>query len=133
MREAILRDYFVGKCTVEDVKSDLKGSMISRRDVTEHPIEDMDVDFIVTAEHLIQLCEDMLKGYLDPEDLKSIGFCIIAADHFMWDVDTISVDRVAEAIHDWSTAEINYALNRGNVKLFRERLIRGGNPFSNTD
>jgi hypothetical protein len=133
MRGAILRDYFIGNCTAEDLKSELKGSMISRRDITEHHIEDMDVDFEVTPEHLIKLCDDILEGHLDPIDLQSIGFCIIASDHFTWDEDTTNGDRVAEAVHDWSTPEINYSLNRENVQLFKERLGSGGNPCSSAD
>ena len=132
MREAILKEYFVGNGTADDLKAEFEGSMISRGDITEHRIEDMNVEFEVTTEHLIRLCDDILRGHVDPEILKHIGFCLIASDHFSWDIDTVSGERVDETVHNWSAPEINYPLNKENVHLFRTRLESGGNPFDDS-
>ena len=96
MREAILRDFFTGGASIEDLVRDLQGAIISDGScVARYPIVDMGGEFTVQSSHLIRICDAFADGHLKPDDLRSIGFCLIASDAFEWDADTPDGERVA--------------------------------------
>ncbi len=125
MREAILRDLFLGLCSVQQLRDDLEGSVERSADTSQYDIEDMDTDFEVKPEHLIALCDAVLSGELPPESLQAVGFCLISSDHFGWDSDTEPGSRVAATVHDWSSPETRDPLTMENIRKFRERLSPG--------
>ena len=129
MKEAILRDFFIGTVSAEDLTSDLRGAILQRGFARLHPIEDMWDDFEVKSFHLIKLCDAVLEGKLEPRDLEAIEFCLLASDHFQWNGDDPEGYRVAEVAADWSCPIINYSLNCDNVKKWRSFLQTGVNPF----
>ena len=126
MHEAILRDYFEGRVSESDLKADLDGAVVQLSEgVFTYKIVDMDSEFLVTPEHLTNLCDAILSGSLEAECLRVIGFCLIASDTFIWDSDTESGSRINETVHDWASPEINYPLTIETVRKFRERLLTG--------
>ena len=116
------------------LRADLSGAVVATgpRSSSQH-IVDMDTDFDLKPEHLVRLCEAVLSGELEPDELQTIGFCLVASDHFTWDGDIPPGDVVAETAYDWSAPEINYRLTRDTVRKFRERLLTGKNLFTDED
>ena len=125
MHEEVLKRFLVGESSSKTLADDLVGSMIESPGRTSHPITDMQTDFEVLPEHLIQLCDAVLDGEIEAKHLEAIGFCILASDHFEYDSDTREGNLVAETVADWSSPTINYALTSENVRMFRERLQNG--------
>ena len=123
MRERILRDFFEDKATVADLARDVAGSVSQRtQKVSVVSIEDMGGEFTVTAPMLVRLCNDVLRGELEPEALHIIGFALMASDAFCWDGDADEV--LAEVIADWSCPEVNHPLTIENVQRFHAWLTR---------
>jgi len=123
MRETVLREFFEGKVTAAELARDVAGSTTSTGQRTSLvSIEDMDEEFVVSANMAVSLCDAVLRGDLRPETLKTIGFALSASDKFCWDGDDDEV--LANVIADWSCPEINYSLNLENVERFRAWLTR---------
>jgi hypothetical protein len=133
MREEILKQFFTGEVGPKVLAKDLVDSMITKGDVTKHPIEDMRESFQLGPEHLIRLCDAVLNGEIKPQYLQSIGFCIVASDKFEYDTDTAEGNLVGETLLDWSAPIINYPLTKTNVEKFRQRLVTGEDPFTLSD
>jgi hypothetical protein len=130
MHESVLRDYFTGETDAAALRADLSGAVVATgpRSSSQH-IVDMTADFELRPEHLVRLCDAVLSGELEPDDLEAIGFCLVASDHFIWDGDLPPGDVVAETVHDWSAPEINHKLTPDTVRKFRERLLTGKDLF----
>jgi hypothetical protein len=133
MREETLKQFFTGEVGSKVLAEDLVDSMITKGDMTKHPIEDMRESFQLGPEHLIRLCDAVLNGEIKPQYLQSIGFCIVASDNFEYDTDTAEGNLVGETLLDWSAPIINYPLTTTNVEKFRERLVTGEDPFTLSD
>ena len=125
MRESVLKDYFSGKADIAALRADLVGAVVGNPRFSSQRIVDMTSNFELRPEHLVKLCDAVLAGELEPKDLETIGFCLIASDHFVWDGDISPGDVVTETVHDWSAPEINYPLTQDTVQKFRERLLTG--------
>jgi hypothetical protein len=134
MRESVLRDYFTEVADIAALRADLVDAVtMTAPTIRSHRIEDMNTDFELRPEHLVKLCDDILAGALEPEDLQPIGFCLAASDNFTWDGDTAPGVLVAETVYDWSAPEIQYPLTHDTVRKFRERLLTGQDPFRDAD
>ena len=134
MHEATLRDFLLGSVTGDVLREDLVGTVehLCER-MSRHHIASLEGEFEVGANQLVRLCDAVLGGPLQPEQLQSIGFCMIASDYFHWDGDTPDGARVSETLHDWASPEINYPLTLETVRLFRERLLTGRDVFRGTE
>lgn len=124
MREAVLAEYFNGSRSAASLQAELQRCARRISEVeTSYKIEDMTEDFLVTREMLVEICEAALRGDLQLEALKTIGFIVIASNHYHWaEVD----EQVAETLYDWASPEVNYPLTPENVSMFRDRLL--GDP-----
>ena len=123
MHEQLLREFFEARASAAQLASDLVGSLEDQGSgVTRHPIVDMAKDFRVASAHLVRACDAVLAGAIDPANLRAIGFCLLASDHFQWDGDTSDGALVAEVAHDWSCPEVNYPLTVDNVRQWRNLL-----------
>jgi hypothetical protein len=121
MKEAILRDFFAGKVSVEGLAKDVQGAIKQVSAVDGYVlIEDMDTQWTLTPPMLVSLCDAVLDGKLPAESLHQIGFMLVASDHFDWDED----DLMSNVIHDWSCPEVNYPLNEQNVARFKKWLLK---------
>jgi len=126
MREHVLRDFFEGKSSAAELGRDVAGS--TKRNgpkASVVSIEDMDKDFVVTADMAARLCDAVLHGELLPDALHTIGFALEASDRFQWDGDD---DVLANVIADWSCPEVNYPLTFENVQRFHAWLM-GTEPY----
>jgi hypothetical protein len=133
MHEATLRDFLTGVAAADGLREDLVGTVEEvLPKAYRHHIVSLDGEFTVTAEHLVRLCDAVLAGSLQAEQLATIGLCMIASDYFHWDDKTPGGFWVGETLHDWSSPEINYPLTKDTVKLFRERLVTHKDVLKNT-
>lgn len=123
MREKVLRDFFRGTVSGTELARDVAGATKQTSQVTSvTSVEDMDEEFVVTAEMAVRLCDAVLQGELPAHNLATIGFALMASDKFCWDSDTDDV--LTNVISDWSCPEINYPLTLDNVARFRAWLLR---------
>lgn len=122
MREAVLRDFFLGKATAVNLRADLNAAVIGDGMMQRQAIVEMPDDYLVTCQDLLKLCDVILAKDLPSGALENIAFCLIASDHFEWDSDDPDGKIVADTVADWAAPEINYALTLENVRIFRERL-----------
>lgn len=129
MQELVLRHYFTGQCTLDDLKRDLTGAVVEHRLYEQHPIAAMDSDFTVTPRHLVSLCDEVLAGRMAPGDLEPIGVCLEASEHFNWDENSEAGKRVTVTVYEWAAPEDARPLTVENVTRYRERLVNGGDPF----
>jgi hypothetical protein len=120
MKEVSLRDFFLSRISAAELSRNLVGTeeIISPL-MTEMHIEDMDGEFEVTPQMAIKVCDAVLAGELSSESLKSIGYALVASDHFIFDGETV----LGEVLHDWAAPEINYPLTLENVQRFRRWLM----------
>ena len=130
MRELILKQFFAGEVSVTILAQDLVGSMVTKGDMTKQPIEDMEQYFQIGPEHLIRLCDAVLRGEIEAKYLQAVGFCLVASDRFEFDTDSSEGNLVGESAYDWSCPEINYPLTLANVEKFRHRLLTGEDLFT---
>ena len=133
MREEILKQFFTEEVDAQVLADDLVGSMVTKGDITKHPIKDMAESFQLGPEHLIRLCDAVLRDEIKPQYLQSIGFCIVASDNFEYDTETTEGNLVGETVLDWSAPIINYPLTKRNVEKFRQKLVTGEDPFTRSD
>jgi hypothetical protein len=133
MKEDILRDFFDGNASPQELKEDIEGSVESLSKTERHHIEDMSGEYNVTAKHLVSVCDKVIDGYLDPMDLHIIGFCLMSSNHFQFNTDEVDGSRVADAAIDWSDYLANYKLTIETAKKFKERLLSGTNLFTDED
>lgn len=134
MKEAVLRDFLIGKTSVEALAKDLHGSVERRSaDSCNISIEDMNEQFDVLLEGLIKVCDGFLEGKLNEENIKVIGFSIEASDFFGWDSATQAGKRISHTIGCWSSPEINYKINNETMRKFAILLETGENLFERKD
>ena len=124
MHEAILRDFFVGRVDVAELRTDLIGTLTVGDHSLEYEVVKMTGAFRVMPAHLVRLCDAVIGHVLPPEVLEPIGFCVISSDQFSW-ADTATGDLVGETLNDWASPKTNYPLTPATMKLFRERLLTG--------
>lgn len=129
----ILKQFFTEEVDARVLADDLVGSMVTNGDMTKHPIQDMAETFQLGPEHLIRLCDAVLRDEIKPQYLQSIGFCIVASDNFEYDTDTTEGNLVGETVLDWSAPIINYPLTKRNVEKFRQKLVTGEDPLICSD
>jgi hypothetical protein len=86
MREATLREFFLGRASAAELVKQLPGST-SQLDVgvTSLHLIPMESEFDVTPEMAVMLCDAALRGELKPEELATIAFAIVGSDHFCFE------------------------------------------------
>jgi len=129
MKEQVLLDYLQHKISVDELAVDLKGAQEkTSHDVTSVYVDQIekDVEFEVTREHLIRLCNEAISGKLALIDLNTIAFAVFISEHFTHDQDDEIVDRV---LFDWDNPEIGFPLTLDNMKKWKLLLESGEDTF----
>src|ERR1700728_4301870 len=123
MHEQILREFFEGKVGALGLARDVAGSTeLTSPNALVVNIADKEDEFNVRVYHLIRLCDAVLSRELQPDDLATVGFALIASDKFYCDGDADEV--LAEVICRLVLPEVNYSLTIENVSRFRAWLSR---------
>jgi hypothetical protein len=124
LNERTLLGYFEGKVDASRLAADLKGSRNATGEVSRYSISDMDEEFKVRAFHLEKLCDSFLAGDLSAEDLRIIGFALVASENFVWDEEDEEV--VSCVANEWAVPEINYPIDDENVRRWKSLLAMPG-------
>lgn len=138
MREVVLRFFFQGHATAEELARDVAGS-VSREGpaggpvVSRHHVEAMAADFELRPEHVVMLVDAVDSGELSLTDLDAICFCLEASDRFGWNGDTPEGERVADSLFWLGTPEINYPLTPSVLAKVRRYLLTGENSLTRED
>jgi hypothetical protein len=124
MREDVLRRFFLSEVGVGRLADDVSGSVTHLNQVESTVvIEDMEVSFRLTREHVLLLCAAGLSNELNSEALTVIAFALLASDRFEWDDDVVS-----ETLQDWSCPEINFPMNADTLRMHRSWLTASIEP-----
>ena len=130
----ILKSFFEGKTSTQDLENDLEGTTIQTgKNEFRHIMIDLSEDFNININHLIMLCDAVTEGKLEPARLEEISCGIIASECFTWSYDTEEGDLIAEVLHDWDSPSINYKLTIDTISKFRHRLLTGEDIFDEND
>ena len=122
MHEQVLRDFLDGECSLSDLAQDLQGSVAPTEDGSSVVVVPMDDEFEVTPAHLVRLCDAVIEGGLEPGQLETIAFCLIASDAFVWDSDTPAGAVVAETLFDWDSPGSDGTVTFEDGRRSREQL-----------
>ncbi len=127
MTEHKLKEYFEGKLNAEQLSHDLKGSQKKTGyDVTSVYIDCLkEGKFEIKKEHLLKLSDDTIAGKLEPTDLNTIGFALMASEFFHWDDETREGEKMLDVISEWASPEIGFDLTIKNFTLWRHYLLTG--------
>jgi len=119
MSESVLRDFFQGRVSAQDLTADVSGSVERISAITSlHRISDMDGQFALSRQMLVSLCDAVLTGGLPPPMLQPIVFALLASQHCDWEDNLIS-----NVLSDWSCPEINYPLTTETVGKFKRWVL----------
>lgn len=134
MREAVLRDFFLGVADTATLRRGMKRTVVrTSDDVFTHDVTPMDGELAITRAHLVALCDAVLVGELRPSDLSAIAFALETSDHLEWEFEAKDAELISETLADWSSPEINYPLTLGTISKFRHRLLTGEDVFTRAD
>jgi len=128
MKEQILKDFFIGKITVDTLSSDLIDSQKKTGlDTTAVYIDQIKEhgEFNISIDHLILLCNTVINGKLTMTDLNTIAFSLITSEYFTWNSESEKDKRIETVIYDWDNPEIGFDLTIDNIKLWKEYLLTG--------
>ena len=131
MTEEILKNYFDLKLSVEVLADDLKftriceNSKLTRFKIDSIECNNDDDEYIITSQHLLQLCNDTINDHLTIENLNTIAFALIASDYFHWNADSKDGEIVFNTLIDWNNPEINFPITHQNLQLWKIYLETG--------
>ena len=118
MTEPVLRDYFQKKASYLELLKDYNKKPNKIRAYYKMA-EMIDTgNFIVSNEHLIMLCDDVLMESDNFELLESVSFMLHASEFFDW-----NDNRVVEVLDEWCSPEINYPLTKENIFEWKNYLL----------
>jgi hypothetical protein len=121
----------------------VRGSVLAEEaERTEHDVldaendvltEDLSENFVITAEHLLALCDAVSRNELEPCHLEVIASVLVRSERFTWDPRSPEGALVSKVIYAWEAPEINYVLSRETVKKFARLLMTGEDTFCASD
>jgi hypothetical protein len=95
--------------------------------------DDLKEDFVVTADHLVELCDAVLDGGLEPCQLETIASVLVSFERFTWNGSNHPNDPINKVIHAWEMPDLNYCLTKETVMKCRTLLRTGENNFDEDD
>ena len=86
---------------------------------------DLEIEYTVTRNDLLKLCELTLNEKIDLNTLGNIAFKLIGSEFFKWDSNETDGEIISTTIFDWDNPELNYPLTIENIKLWKKYLETG--------
>src|SRR5262245_35888262 len=106
MKESTLAKFLSGELNAAVLRRQLAHVVgTSALQTGRNLITDLSFDFALRKDHLILLCEAVLKGDLDSDELRAIAYFLQASVHFVWDTDCEDGELIGETLGDWSAPE----------------------------
>jgi len=134
MKQKTLKAFFEGEITAANLAREAKeAGQLEDNTRLDSLTDDLSEDFIVTADHLVALCDAVMDGDLKPSQLQDIAWVLVSSERFLWNLEDDPKDPVNEVIHAWDAPEINYRLIGDTVMKFRRLLRTGENTFDQYD
>jgi hypothetical protein len=129
-----LKSFFEGRVHASVLAGEADEADHDVRDEADDVLtDDLCSDFVVTAEHLLALCNAVIRGELKACHLEVIASVLVRSERFIWDPSTPAGALVSKVIYAWEAPEINYVLSPATVKKFRLLLTTGNDTFDNAD
>src|SRR5690606_27863718 len=76
-------------------------------------------NMIIERKQLIELCDKFLNDEIQKIDLSIFAWNCFASDEIDWDEND---EIISETIFDWDNEEINFDINKVNIKLWKNKL-----------
>jgi len=73
----------------------------------------------IERKQLIELCDKFLNDEISSNDLSVFAFNAIMLDEIEWDEND---EIISETFFEWNNEEINFPINKVNMKLWKNRL-----------
>ena len=134
LKESDFKKYFEGNISPEELMDKIQSKEIERtipeaphaqdtprrtKIMYDNEFHDLGMDgFILTRKHLIKLCKDFLEERITAWNLEDIALILYGCDGFVWGSDEEERELIADAMHNFSSPEINCPLIKENVKKF---------------
>jgi hypothetical protein len=75
----------------------------------------------VTRQYLIELCDNFLDDKIDKLVITDFAWKVICDDEF----ESVEDEIISETIIDWDNEEMNFEINKTNIRLWKNRLLTG--------
>ena len=73
----------------------------------------------IERKQLIELCDKFLNDEINSNDLSVFAFNAMMTDEIEWDEND---EIISETLFEWDNEEINFPINKINMKLWKNRL-----------
>jgi hypothetical protein len=85
-------------------------------------------EFELFPRHLLQLCDAVLSGDIDPGQLQPISYCLYYSGSFRWQQQHPDGRVVEEILTCWLAFDENRVPTHGDIRYCREWLMYGRPP-----
>jgi hypothetical protein len=126
--ETLLRDFLACRLSVALFRRELRAAIKAASAAENMRFQAMDTGFELFPRHLIQLCDSVLAGELEPALLPVIGRCLSHSGRFYWRNPHPDGRLVAEVLASWCAIDPACGLSQREVAQFREWIARGRPP-----
>ncbi|HMK39547.1 MAG TPA: hypothetical protein VK569_09415 [Bacteroidota bacterium] len=134
MKAETLKGFFEGLVCPAYLAEELDQTDSDVRDEADDVLtDDLSADFAVTPDHLLTLCDAVIRQDIRPCHLEVIASVLVRSERFIWDPTTRDGALVSRVIYAWEAPEINYVLSRETVKKFARLLKTGEDTFDASD
>ena len=134
MNAETIRGFFEGRVKAHILAAEAE---VTHNDVSHAAddvlTDDLSADFVVTANHLVALCDAVVRKELNPSHLEVIASVLVRSERFTWDPTTAPGSLLSKVIYAWEAPEINYVLSAETVKKFARLLRTGEDTFGASD
>ena len=73
----------------------------------------------ITRQNLIQLCDKFLNNEINKVEIENFASTLMFSDELDWDDKD---EILSDTIFEWDNEEINFSINKVNMKLWKNRL-----------
>lgn len=131
MREQKLKEYLENSLTIEELMLDWKTNQQKiGYETSSFPIEQIeDGEFEITKDHLIKICNDLLKENLHVIDVQTIAFVFISSIYFTWDGESQDGKIISEIIFNWDNPTIGFDFTKENFEHWKKYLETGKTDY----
>lgn len=134
MKAGTIKGFFEGRIQAPVLAAEAEATRIDvRRAADDVLTDDLSAEFVVAANHLVALCDAVVRREIRPGHLEVIASVLVRSERFMWDPTTPEGSLVSKVIYAWEAPEINYVLSTETVKKFALLLKTGQDTFGAAD
>jgi hypothetical protein len=134
MKAGTIKGFFEGRTKASILAAEAESTRLDVSHAADDVLtDDLSSDFVVGANHLVALCDAVVRKELKPGHLEVIASVLVRSERFLWDPSTPAGSLVSRVIYAWEAPEINYVLSGETVKKFVHLLKTGEDTFGASD